>query len=224
MGKCCMKSCLRIAVGLIVAMGASGCVEREYSLENIAGGGNITVGDVVTTPPVTARLTFGGLLGGTDEVERILEENGFSLEDIGLVEMYIGEELFRANLPLDIPLVPEGVLDTFLPEEDDRVELLLHVASTLPLALKMRLELTDAFGGVVAAFDDIPLAKAAEGEVYATQVRLDVTETIGRLSEIEGLNVSLLRPDLEKVKFRLDSYVEISVRLEKTGGIRFPLT
>ena len=110
-----------------VSLLSYGCVDREYSLDNIDGGGSISVGDVITTPPVTAHLTFEGILGGMDEVERILEENGLSFEDIGFVEMYIGEELFLVNLPLDIPLIPEGMTDTFLPEGDDKVDLLLAV-------------------------------------------------------------------------------------------------
>ena len=53
--------------------------------------------------------------------------------------------------------------------------------------------------------------------------RLDITDVIGRISDIEGMNVTLLRPDLEKVKFLLDNYIEVGVRLEKTGGIKLPL-
>ena len=123
-----------------VSLLSYGCVDREYSLDNIDGGGSISVGDVITTPPVTAHLTFEGILGGMDEVERILEENGLSFEDIGFVEMYIGEELFLVNLPLDIPLIPEGMTDTFLPEGDDKVELLLDIASTLPMAMDLKIE------------------------------------------------------------------------------------
>lgn len=37
-----------------VSLLSYGCVDREYSLDNIDGGGSISVGDVITTPPVTA--------------------------------------------------------------------------------------------------------------------------------------------------------------------------
>lgn len=36
-----------------VSLLSYGCVDREYSLDNIDGGGSISVGDVITTPPVT---------------------------------------------------------------------------------------------------------------------------------------------------------------------------
>ena len=206
-----------------VSLLSYGCVDREYSLDNIDGGGSISVGDVITTPPVTAHLTFEGILGGMDEVERILEENGLSFEDIGFVEMYIGEELFLVNLPLDIPLIPEGMTDTFLPEGDDKVELLLDIASTLPMAMDLKIEFTDASGAVVTAFDTISIAKAGEGEEFGAQERLDIADVIGRISDIAGMNVTLLRPDLEKVKFLLDNYIEVGGRLEKTGGIKLPL-
>ncbi len=103
------------------------------------------------------------------------------------------------NLPLDIPLIPEGMTDTFLPEGDDKVELLLDIASTLPMAMDLKIEFTDASGAVVTAFDTISIAKAGEGEEFGAQERLDITDVIGRISDIEGMNVTLLRPDLEKV-------------------------
>ena len=46
-----------------VSLLSYGCVDREYSLDNIDGGGSISVGDVITTPPVTAHLTFEGIFG-----------------------------------------------------------------------------------------------------------------------------------------------------------------
>lgn len=224
MKKFCKNYCVLPVVLLALVVSGYGCVDRGYDLNNIDGSGDICVGDVITTPPVTAYMTFEGLLGGMSEVERILEENGLSLEDIGLVDMYIAEETFLANLPLDIPLIPEGMLDSFVTDgDDDRVELLLNIESTLPLAFDFRLVFTDAAGNAVTAFDNISIERAPQGETYGAEERRDITDAVSRLSEITNVEAVLLRTDADKVRFLLDNYIELEVRLEKTGGIRLPL-
>ena len=156
-----------------VSLLSYGCVDREYSLDNIDGGGSISVGDVITTPPVTAHLTFEGILGGMDEVERILEENGLSFEDIGFVEMYIGEELFLVNLPLDIPLIPEGMTDTFLPEGDDKVE-------------KYPLMFTDTDCLVLNKYDMLPYFDFDEARVQANYETVNPGAPLFRISSRTG--------------------------------------
>ena len=65
------RNCL--AAVAVLPLLLSGCVDDTYDLGRYDGSQeNIVVGDVIETPPVSARLTFEGLLGGMDEIEKIL--------------------------------------------------------------------------------------------------------------------------------------------------------
>lgn len=197
-----------------------GCVDREYSLDNIEES-QIRVGNVITTPPVTAHLSFEGLMGGISEIERILEENGLTLEDLGKVPVDIGQELFLVELPLDIPLIPDSMTDIFEADagSDDKTELILGIRSTLPMSVAFGLEFTDSQGAEVMAFDELLIEASENGEEHEAVHRQEITDLIRRLPEIKAIKVTLLRPDAGKINFLLDNYIEIETRVEKTGGI-----
>lgn len=197
-----------------------GCVDREYSLDNIEES-QIRVGNVITTPPITAHLSFEGLMGGISEIKRILEENGLTLEDLGKVPVDIGNELFLVELPLDIPLIPDSMTDMFeaASGSDDKTELILGIRSTLPMSVAFRLEFNDSQGEAVMAFDELLIEGSEAGEEHSGVQRQDITDLIRRLSDIKAIKVTLLRPDAEKINFLLDNYIEIETRVEKTGGI-----
>lgn len=216
---------LCMIAALCLALVCAGCVDEEYSLSNIGDGSDIRVGNVITTPPVTARISFEGLMGGMAEIERILEENNLTLEDLGKIPVDIGNEEFFVNLPLDIPLIPEGMLDMLGSDSEagDKTELLLTVKSTLPMSVEFRLEFMDSAGGVILAFDELLIEGSSSGEELEEDRRQDITPVLARLSDIKGLNVTLLRPDAEKIAFLLENYIMIETRIEKSGGIRLPL-
>ncbi len=217
-----MKQVLRhfrlAAVAAVCVVTAHGCVDREYSLDNF-GQDEIYIGDVITTPPVNAHISFEGMMGGMEEIERILEENGFTMDDIGIVEMFIGEQEFSMNVPLEAPIIPEEMMD-MLDTGSGTLELLLDVNSTLPMTVEFHLDFVDDSGNVVTEFKDIVIAKAVEGSTVTETQRQDVSELLEQLHRVSGIDITLLRPDLEKVKFLLDNYIEVSLRLEKTGGIK----
>lgn len=196
------------------------CVDERYSFDNIEMG-DISIGNVITTPPITASISLEGLLGGMSEIEKILEANGLTLEDIGVVGMYLGDQSFTANLPLDVPLIPESMVSIFDDgSEGSKVEMLMDISSTLPMEMIFELEFTDATGRVITGFNDITLAKAENGQSVTFKQSQDITRIIGDLSAIKGINISLRRPTLDKVVFELNNYVSIKMRIEKTGGIK----
>lgn len=217
-----MKQVLRhfrlAAVATACIVSVHGCVDREYSLDNF-GQDEIYIGDVITTPPVNAHISFEGMMGGMEEIERILEENGFTMDDIGMVEMFIGEQEFSMNVPLEAPIIPEEMMD-MLDTGSGTLELLLDVNSTLPMTVEFHLDFVDDGGNVVTEFKDIVIEKAVEGSTVTETQRQDVSELLEQLHRVSGIDITLLRPDLEKVKFLLDNYIEVSLRLEKTGGIK----
>lgn len=205
-----------------IAMLCAGCVEKEYSLSNIEGSEN-RIGDVITAPPVTARISFEGLMGGMSEIERILQENGLTLDDIGKTPVDIGNQEFAVSLPLHRPLIPEGMLDIFTTASGsgDSTDLLLSIESTLPMSVEFRLEFTDSAGSAVFAFDELFIEGSPDGERKELSRRQDISALIQRLPDIKELNITLLRPDVEKVAFLLDNYIMIETRIEKRGGIEF---
>lgn len=213
------KSCWLWRVVMCCAvLAVAGCVDREYSLSNI-GDSEVRVGNVITTPPVTAHLSFEGLMGGLEEIERILEENGYTFEDLGKVAVDIDHEIFLVDLPVDIPLIPDSMIEMFGVGSDDKTELVLGIKSTLPMSVAFRLEFTDSYGSVVMSFDELLIEKSESGEEHEAVQRQDITSLISRVSDIKGIKITLLRSDAGKISFLLDNYIQIETRIEKTGGL-----
>lgn len=202
---------------MLAAALLTACVDDTYNLNNVESS-DITLGDTITTPPIKAELSLEGLLGGMSEVEKILEENGFTMDDIGFVEMFIGHELFLTEIPFDSPVIPNEILDML--NDGQSLELLLSVRSTLPMAVQMRLEFMDAAGNTILSFDGIEIPATAEGDIFTQEQRQDISPLLDRMHEIQSMKMTLLRPDLNKIKFLLDNYIYIEARIEKTGGIK----
>lgn len=205
------------ALAMLAAALLTACVDDTYNLNNVESS-DITLGDTITTPPIKAELSLEGLLGGMSEVEKILEENGFTMDDIGFVEMFIGHELFLTEIPFDSPVIPNEILDML--NDGQSLELLLSVRSTLPMAVQMRLEFMDAAGNTILSFDGIEIPATAEGDIFTQEQRQDISPLLDRMHEIQSMKMTLLRPDLNKIKFLLDNYIYIEARIEKTGGIK----
>ena len=213
------RNCL--AAVAVLPLLLSGCVDDTYDLGRYDGSQeNIVVGDVIETPPVSARLTFEGLLGGMDEIEKILADNGYTMDDIGLVEMFLPQELYQMTVPLDASFLSEDVHDIIVPDNsEDRVTLSLGVHSTLPMSVSLNVEFLDRNGLIVTAFEEVEVHKVEEGEVFDAWQEQDITELVSRFSEIASIKLTLLRPDLNKIKFLLENYLYVEARLKKEGGI-----
>lgn len=213
------RNCLAAVAAVPLLL--SGCVDDAYDLRRYDGSqDNIVVGDVIETPPFAARLTFEGLLGGMDEIEKILAENGYTMDDIGQVEMYLPQELYLMTIPLDVPFISEEILSVIVSENsDDKVTLSLNVHSTFPMSVFLNVDFLDDNGFVVTSFEEVEVRKAEEGEVIDTWQEQDITELVSRFSEIASVKLTMLRPDLDKIKFLLENYLYVEARLKKEGGI-----
>lgn len=202
---------------IVTMLMVSGCVDKDYDLKNMDRN-EICVGNVITTPPIMVRLPFEGIAGGLSAVEQILADNGISMADLGILPVDIDPD-FSVSLPLESPLISGDILDYFN-TEDGTVALLIDTENTLRMQFELQLDFCDAVGETILALDTITIDAAAENAPSLQSSRLDVTSVLARLDQIYQVNVTIKRPDLQKIVVALDDYLLMNIRLEKTGGIK----
>ena len=202
---------------IVTMLMVSGCVNKDYDLKNMDRN-EICVGNVITTPPIMVRLPFEGIAGGLSAVEQILADNGISMADLGILPVDIDPD-FSVSLPLESPLISGDILDYFN-TEDGTVALLIDTENTLRMQFELQLDFCDAAGETILALDTITIDAAAENAPSLQSSRLDVTSVLARLDQIYQVNVTIKRPDLQKIVVALDDYLLMNIRLEKTGGIK----
>ena len=209
--------CSVVLASCTVLSAMQGCVDRNYDLRNMDSN-EITVGNVITTPPISVRLPFEGIAGGLEAIDQILADNGLSREDIGLVPMDIDAH-YNVNMQLESPLVTGDILEYFNTDEGT-ASLLVDIESTLRMEFDLQLAFCGFDGEPIVSFDNISIA-AATGDTPSVQsLRLDVSDVLARLDQIFQINVSIDRLDMKQIVFDLDDTLLMNVRLEKTGGIK----
>ena len=195
----------------------SGCVDKDYDLKNMDRN-EITVGNVITTPPIIVKLPFEGIAGGLSAVEQLLADNGITMEDLGIVPMDIDAD-YSVTLPLETPLLSGDILEYFDTDEGS-VTLLLDVENSLRMQFDLQLEFCDAAGQTIVALDTFSIDAASENTPSLQNSRMDVTSVLSRLDQIYQVNVTMNRLDIQKIVVSLDDYLLMNIRLEKTGGIK----
>lgn len=211
------RICATSAALLATAWLAAGCVNKTYDPANIAPGQNFqVVGDVISTPTlIDARISFEGLMGGLSEIEQLLADYGYTLEDIGNVAIPIPTESFRLEIPMETSLDPSLLGN----KEGDTLVLMLDIESTLAIATTFDMAFVTNAGTTVSLADNLPIHAATPQAPYKATEEIDLTSLVDQLSDVQSIVLILNQIDIREVVFHLDDILHLGIRLEKTGGL-----